>query len=146
MSIFLLMVPVPHKFGDEAFDLLHGQAARVEVGDGLARGELLGKRDALRNVGLQDGRVERRQRVANIAPNNSISYYTINNNYLFNVFFKALCLSDKVHSLGGRPDVRRRWLHGDKDQIGSQDDGLRQVVDAWRTVDDDVGVVGSDRR
>ena len=81
MSIFLLMVPVPHKFGNKAFDLLRGPAARVEVGYGLARGERLGKRDALRNVGLQDGRVERRQRVANIAPNNSVSYFTINNNY-----------------------------------------------------------------
>ena len=140
------MVPALHKFGDEAFDLLRGPAARVEVGDGLARGERLGKRDALRNVGLQDGRVERRKRVANIAPNNSISYFTINDNYLFNVFFKTLCLSDKVHGLSGRPDVRRRGLHGDEDQIGSQDDGLRQVVDAWRTVDDDVGVVGRDRR
>ena len=81
MSIFLLMVPAPHKFGDEAFDLLRGPAARVEVCDGLASGERLGKRDALRNVGLQDGRVERRKRVTNIAPNNSIPYFTINNNY-----------------------------------------------------------------
>ena len=103
MSIFLLMVPAPHKFGDEAFDILRGPAGRVEVCDGLASGERLGKRAALRNVGLQDGRVERHQRVANIVPNNSVSYFTINNNYLFNGFFKALCLGDKVHGFGGRP-------------------------------------------
>ena len=90
-------------------------AMRVEVGDGLTIGESLGESNALGYVGLKDGRVQCRQSFANGASNNSVYDFTINHYCGFQFFFKDARLVDKVHSLGGRPHVRRRRLHGDKD-------------------------------
>ena len=86
MAIFLLIIP--HKFGHEGIDLMCGKAVRIEVGDGLAGGESLGENNALRYVGLKDGRVQRQQSFADITSNNSIYDFTINHYCGFKVFLE----------------------------------------------------------
>ena len=120
--------------------------SRVEAGNGLAFGERFGEGHALRDVSVQDGRVQRPKGVVDISPNNRVYDFTIYYYNRFKCFLKYASFVDQINGFAGCPHVCRRWLYGDDDQVGGEDDGLRQLVNARRSIDDDVGVVGGDRR